>query len=60
VISNLLSLEKKTRLGADNDSTSLICVEVVRFCAECGEWKFLNENINILSKKRAQSKMVTS
>eukprot|EP01080_Neovahlkampfia_damariscottae_P005209 gene5209-8821_t len=60
VIEGLLNLEKKTRLGADNDSTSLILTEVVRFCAECEDWKFLNENISILSKKRSQSKMALS
>lgn len=60
VVSSLLSLEKKTRLGADNDSTSQIVVEIVTLCAVCGEWNFLNENILLLSKKRAQSKMAIS
>jgi len=60
VLENLLNMEKKCRLAADNDSTSMILVEIVKLCADCQAWKELNENLLMLSKKRQQSKIAIS
>lgn len=60
VLENLLNMEKKCRLAADNDSNSMILVEIVKICADCQAWKELNENLLMLSKKRQQSKMAIS
>eukprot|EP01027_Heterolobosea_sp_BB2_P028110 GEZU01044044.1.p1 GENE.GEZU01044044.1~~GEZU01044044.1.p1 ORF type:complete len:446 (-),score=167.70 GEZU01044044.1:104-1441(-) len=56
-VEHLLSLEKQTRLGNDTKSTGTLAVEVVKMCAEAGDWKALNNYVVIISKRRAQLKM---
>eukprot|EP00455_Lapot_gusevi_P014410 TRINITY_DN17198_c0_g1_i1.p1 TRINITY_DN17198_c0_g1~~TRINITY_DN17198_c0_g1_i1.p1 ORF type:complete len:469 (+),score=156.49 TRINITY_DN17198_c0_g1_i1:77-1408(+) len=55
-VEQLLLLEKKTRLAADAFSTSLIATNIVKLCAQCEDWKMLNDQIHVISKRRAQLK----
>eukprot|EP01126_Amoeba_proteus_P026030 TRINITY_DN2583_c0_g1_i1.p1 TRINITY_DN2583_c0_g1~~TRINITY_DN2583_c0_g1_i1.p1 ORF type:complete len:410 (+),score=95.84 TRINITY_DN2583_c0_g1_i1:222-1451(+) len=48
----LLLLEKKTRQGGDAPSTAKVLVAIVEACHVCKEYKVLNENIVLLSKRR--------
>lgn len=57
-LEELLVLEKKTRLAADQRSTVLLATTIVQLCKDCGEWQLLNEYILLLSKRRAQLKKV--
>jgi len=57
-IENLLALEKQTRNGGDVKSTSKIAAAVVRICADCQDWKQLNQNIIFIAKRRGQEKQV--
>ncbi|XP_013794240.1 26S proteasome non-ATPase regulatory subunit 12-like [Limulus polyphemus] len=52
----LLTLEKQTRTGADTHSTSKVLVAIVRLCFEAKDYKALNENIVLLTKRRSQIK----
>ncbi|XP_076333341.1 regulatory particle non-ATPase 5 [Tachypleus tridentatus] len=52
----LLTLEKQTRTGADTHSTSKVLVAIVRLCFEAKDYKVLNENIVLLTKRRSQIK----
>ncbi|KAK9863493.1 hypothetical protein WJX84_011652 [Apatococcus fuscideae] len=52
----LLNLEKQSRLAEDVPCTTRCCLAVVDVCYESGDWKMLNENILLLSKRRAQLK----
>ncbi len=54
----LLNLEKQSRLAEDVPSTTRCCLAVVDVCHDSGDWKMLNENILLLSKRRAQLKQV--
>jgi len=51
-IEKLLLLEKKTRQGGDSKSTSKVLVAIVDICHQCREYKSLDENIVLLSKRR--------
>lgn len=55
-IERLLVLEKQTRQASDLASTSRLLVAVVTICKEAGDWKLMNEHIQILSKKHGQLK----
>eukprot|EP01099_Mayorella_cantabrigiensis_P004596 TRINITY_DN3481_c0_g2_i1.p1 TRINITY_DN3481_c0_g2~~TRINITY_DN3481_c0_g2_i1.p1 ORF type:complete len:460 (-),score=117.69 TRINITY_DN3481_c0_g2_i1:110-1489(-) len=55
-IENLLSLEKQTRQGNDIPSTSKLTTEIVRICYEAKNFKLLNDQLMILSKRRGQHK----
>jgi len=55
-ITNLLQLEKTTRLGGDQAGTTELCVGMVEICYESGDLPRLNETITMLSKRRAQIK----
>ena len=52
----LLGLEKAARTGADTHSTSRILVAIAKLCFEAKDFKALNENILILTKRRSQIK----
>jgi len=58
VLANLLSLEKKTRLAADAKSTTTVASAILDACWECKDFKALNENISVLTKRRAQLQKV--
>lgn len=57
-LEQLLLLEKKTRLAADQKSTSLLATAIVDLCKDCGEWEVLMDHITMLCKRRAQLKKV--
>ncbi|KAI8970206.1 PCI domain-containing protein [Mycotypha africana] len=59
-LEKLLSLEKQARNAADQASTGRILVQVVKLCQEANEWKLMNEQIVLLSKKHGQLKAATS
>ncbi|EIE86787.1 hypothetical protein RO3G_11498 [Rhizopus delemar RA 99-880] len=59
-LDKLLSLEKQARNAADQESTGRILVQVVKLCYEVKDWKLLNEQIVLLSKKHGQLKAATS
>eukprot|EP00245_Coleochaete_scutata_P009167 TRINITY_DN2962_c0_g2_i4.p1 TRINITY_DN2962_c0_g2~~TRINITY_DN2962_c0_g2_i4.p1 ORF type:complete len:508 (-),score=135.13 TRINITY_DN2962_c0_g2_i4:179-1621(-) len=55
-IENLLNTEKQLRLSADIQGTKMVVVAIIKICFEAGDWKLLNEQIVLLSKRRAQLK----
>lgn len=57
-LESLLAMEKKTRLAADQKSTVMLALAIVQLCKDCEEWKMLNDQIVLLSKRRAQLKKV--
>lgn len=58
-LEELLSLEKKTRLAADTNSTKTVAIAVLDLLVACNAWNLLIENISVLSKRRAQLRQVT-
>uniref|UniRef100_A0A6B2L4N2 PCI domain-containing protein n=1 Tax=Arcella intermedia TaxID=1963864 RepID=A0A6B2L4N2_9EUKA len=48
----MLVIEKKTRQGGDSKNTSRVLVAIVDVCHHCKEYKALNEEIVLLSKRR--------
>ncbi|RCH78876.1 26S proteasome non-ATPase regulatory subunit 12, partial [Rhizopus stolonifer] len=59
-LEKLLSLEKQARNAADQASTGRILVQVIKLCHQVNDWKLLNEQIILLSKKHGQLKAATS
>jgi 26S proteasome regulatory subunit N5 len=57
-IENLLLLEKQTRQSEDYINTSKIAITIIKLCYELKNFKFLNENLIILSKRRGQLRTV--
>ncbi|PRP74638.1 26S proteasome non-ATPase regulatory subunit 12-like isoform 1 [Planoprotostelium fungivorum] len=57
-VENLLALEKQTRQAEDATSTSRVAVAIVRLSWEVKDLKALNENLQILSKRRGQLRTV--
>lgn len=57
-IEALLNLEKQFRLSADVTGTRKVAVAIVQLCREAEQWKTLNDQIMLLSKRRAQLKQV--
>jgi len=55
-VENLLTLEKQTRQGHDIPSTSKLATEIVRLCFEAKNFKLLNDQLVVLSKRRGQHK----
>ncbi|KAJ3295369.1 26S proteasome non-ATPase regulatory subunit 12 [Borealophlyctis nickersoniae] len=59
-IEHLLGSEKQTRVGADLASNTRILVAIVNLCAEAKDWKLLNENVVLLSKKHGLLKQAVT
>ncbi|CAO3652964.1 unnamed protein product [Mucor hiemalis] len=59
-LEKLLSIEKQARNAANRASTGRILVQVVKLCYEAKDWKLLNEEIVLLSKKHGQLKAATT
>jgi 26S proteasome regulatory subunit N5 len=55
-LEQLQILEKQARVAADLASTSRVLIHVVKLCFESQDWKSLNEQIVLYSKKRGQLK----
>lgn len=52
-LEQLFIIEKQTRTSADLSSNTKILVQIISLCYHQNEFKLLNENIVLLSKKRA-------
>ncbi|KAI8884547.1 PCI-domain-containing protein [Backusella circina FSU 941] len=59
-IEKLLAVEKQARNAADQASTGRILVQIVKLCHDVKDWKLLNEQIVLLSKKHGQLKAATT
>eukprot|EP01018_Ginkgo_biloba_P033433 Gb_00178 [translate_table: standard] len=59
-IDSLLNLEKQMRLAADVTGTRKVVVAIVQLCYEARAWKTLNDQIVLLSKRRAQLKQAVT
>jgi len=57
-VENLFALEKQTRLGEDHLSTSKLAIAIIKLCFEAKQWNYLNQNLHVLSKRRAQLRTV--
>lgn len=57
---NLLNLEKQMRLAADVTGTKSVVLAIIQICRETNNWKALNDNIVLLSKRRAQLKQAVA
>ncbi|CAD7697337.1 unnamed protein product [Ostreobium quekettii] len=55
-LEGLLNLEKQKRLAEDVASTTACCSAVLDVCFQGRDWKLLNEQIVLLSKRRGQLK----
>lgn len=55
-IEALLNLEKTARLAEEVTATKICCEAVLGVCFEAKNWKLLEENVVVLSKRRAQLK----
>jgi 26S proteasome regulatory subunit N5 len=55
-IEKLLVLEKKTRQASDVKSSEIVVQTVVRLFREAGDWKSMNEQVQLLAKKHGQLK----
>lgn len=55
-VEHLFSAEKVTRLHLDITSTTRLCLEIVRRCKSENDLNMLNEQIGVISKRRAQFK----
>src|SRR4051812_41275752 len=58
-LENLYALEKQTRQAEDYPSTSKLAVAIVKLCYESKDWNLLNQNLQILSKRRGQLRSVS-
>eukprot|EP00123_Amoebidium_parasiticum_P015310 comp22891_c0_seq1/m.36181 comp22891_c0_seq1/g.36181 ORF comp22891_c0_seq1/g.36181 comp22891_c0_seq1/m.36181 type:complete len:450 (-) comp22891_c0_seq1:59-1408(-) len=56
----LLSLEKQTRTAADMQSTGRVLVCIMELCFAAKDWKLLQEQIVMLSKRRGQLKLAVT
>ncbi|KAK6353437.1 hypothetical protein TWF696_005400 [Orbilia brochopaga] len=59
-LEKLLALEKQTRQSSDLKSTSRLLVLIVTLCKDAGEWKLMNENVQLLAKKHSQLKQAVT
>uniref|UniRef100_A0A7S0UQS6 PCI domain-containing protein n=1 Tax=Polytomella parva TaxID=51329 RepID=A0A7S0UQS6_9CHLO len=55
-LEGLLNLEKMGRLAEDITATKASCIAVLEVSFESGNWKLLEENVSLLSKRRSQLK----
>lgn len=60
VIEGLLNSEKQMRLAADIAGTRKVVIAIVQLCRETRSWKKLNDQILLLSKRRAQLKQAVT
>jgi 26S proteasome regulatory subunit N5 len=57
-IDALLALERTARLSGDVPGTTEVCVAIVKICHDAKQWQLLNDQIQLLAKRRAQLKQV--
>ncbi|CAM6090625.1 unnamed protein product [Calypogeia fissa] len=59
-IESLLEIEKQFRLSANVNGTRKVVVAIIQLCYDARAWKTLNEQIVLLSKRRAQLKQAVT
>ncbi|CAN6655368.1 26S proteasome regulatory subunit Rpn5p [Trichomonascus vanleenenianus] len=59
-LERLLTLEKKTRQASDLASSKRVLEKIVEVCHKTSNWKVLNEQVQLLSKKHGQLKQATA
>ncbi|KAL2623223.1 hypothetical protein R1flu_003428 [Riccia fluitans] len=59
-IEALLDIEKQLRLSANVVGTRRVVVSIIQLCYDAHAWKTLNEQIVLLSKRRAQLKQAVT
>ncbi|KIZ02997.1 26S proteasome non-ATPase regulatory subunit 12 [Monoraphidium neglectum] len=57
-LEGLLNLEKSARQAEDIGALRAACSAVLTACFDAGEWKLLEENVVLLSKRRGQLRQV--
>ncbi|EFJ46461.1 hypothetical protein VOLCADRAFT_105455 [Volvox carteri f. nagariensis] len=55
-IEGLLNLEKSSRLVEDVTATKACCTAILEVCFEAKDWRALEENVMLLTKRRSQLK----
>ncbi|KAK9365909.1 PCI domain-containing protein [Lipomyces kononenkoae] len=55
-VERLLALEKQTRQSSDLGSTEKLLVKIITIYKNAGDWKQMNEQVQLLSKKHGQLK----
>lgn len=55
-IERLLSLEKTSRVEEDAVNTRICCLAILDICFQSRNWTLLNEQIQLLAKRRGQMK----
>ncbi|GLI67665.1 hypothetical protein VaNZ11_011918 [Volvox africanus] len=55
-IESLLNLEKSSRLAEDVTATKACCAAILDVCYEARDWRALEENVILLTKRRSQLK----
>lgn len=53
-----MNLEKTARLAEDVTATKAACIGVLELCFQAKQWKLLEEQILLLTKRRSQLKQV--
>lgn len=56
----MLGLEKKCRVHNDYHTLKEVCLHMIRMCRERDDWARLNSTLQVLSKRRNQSKMAVT
>lgn len=54
----LLQLEKNARNAEDIAASKAACAALLQVCKDAGEWKLLEEQVQVLAKRRGQLKQV--
>lgn len=57
-IESLLNLEKQHRFAEEISGTKACCRAILEVCFEARDWRLLNEQVVLLSKRRGQLKQV--
>lgn len=57
-IEGLLNLEKSSRLAEDVTATKACCSAILELCYDARDWRGLEENVMLLTKRRSQLKQV--
>lgn len=57
-VDTIFEAEKKSRLAGELGPTRKACMAIIELCFELGDWTALNQNVLIISKRRAQLKQV--
>lgn len=59
-LEGLLGLEKTSRLAEDITATKACCTAILDLCYQAKDWKLLEEQVLVLTKRRSQLKQASS